>query len=314
MGIIKEFKIFSRQPAKYAWTTVLFNGDLYLPGAMVVAQSLRDVQTAHDIVCMVDQSVSDTAVDSLYNAFDRVFLVDTIRTNSGLHFTNKQRNYYSAWIDTSCTKWNALYLVDYDKVIYIDSDHVVSQNMDNLAELGTPAAVFSTPWAYPYAHGGYFNPYIIAHMLKNDIPHGAKISATLWRTIATSRRVTFAPCSSLAVIKPSISDAEQYTSWITSQIQYCANANIASGIDEVSIFEYYAGMKGMQWSNIHQQYSAIPWKTKWANPKTHTIYAHHYFGEKPWLMNRSQWPDLEEWYTVADRLGICPVIHAHALL
>ena len=48
----------------YAFITLLLN-DNYLPGAQVLAHSLRDLKTIHNVVVMVTRDVSSEAIASL---------------------------------------------------------------------------------------------------------------------------------------------------------------------------------------------------------------------------------------------------------
>ena len=43
---------------KCAWVTLVMMKDSYIPGALVLAKSLREVKTKHSIVCMVTDDFS----------------------------------------------------------------------------------------------------------------------------------------------------------------------------------------------------------------------------------------------------------------
>jgi len=311
---IRDCKNAGAHYTKYAWVTVIFNGHSYMPGTLVTAQSLRDVGTKYDIVCMVDDSISDEALDALCTVYDRIFKVKLIKTNTAVYLTKKQQGLYGSWIDVSCTKWAALYLTCYDKVILTDTDVVALKNADELFELNAPAAEFNNLWAQPFRRDGLFNPYVTKKQFKlgEGLKHGDKVPPDVWKTItqrfiehnkhARSKRITFAPGGFLVLLKPSAKDADDYISWLTSHDSYPQKETFSSGVDEVSLFEFYTNVKNQAWYNIHENYSLIPWGKP--NVDKSEVYMYHYMGKKPWTMKRGEWPDLADWYSVADRLTV----------
>jgi hypothetical protein len=69
-------------PDRYAHTTLLMAGEAYLPGCLVVGAALRwHVQTGAALVCLVDDSVPESARDMLARLYDRVLLVPRLRAH-----------------------------------------------------------------------------------------------------------------------------------------------------------------------------------------------------------------------------------------
>jgi hypothetical protein len=67
-------------PDRYAHTCLLLGGDAYLPGCLVVAAALRwHVHTGAALVCLIDDSVSQSAREMLGRLYDRVVVVPRLR-------------------------------------------------------------------------------------------------------------------------------------------------------------------------------------------------------------------------------------------
>ena len=64
---------------KCAYVTLMMIGDAYLPGALVLADSLRRVKSKWPVVIMVTPDVSKEACQILAGAYDDVIHVDYIK-------------------------------------------------------------------------------------------------------------------------------------------------------------------------------------------------------------------------------------------
>lgn len=297
-----------REPApepRCAWVVLLMIGDAYAPGALVVAHSLRAARTRHPLVCMVTHDVpAETRARLLGEPgrpiFDRVVEVPYIRRATRRFASQRQEEMYGSWIDRSFTKWNCLAFVEYERVLFIDADMVVLANCDDLFELPPPAASYSHPWARPWqAQGGICSPYVAEGGA--DIPHGARVPAALVLDALSGARFggsSYVGGGGLVLLEPSAERFAEYLALVGEGEVYGAQFACTSGGDETSIACLYA-RAGRDWTNIHQRYSAIPWKTEWVS---RDIRVYHYLGRKPWEMSREEWPDLADWWGHADRL------------
>nr|ADV91288.1 p13 [Spodoptera frugiperda multiple nucleopolyhedrovirus]AFH59007.1 p13 [Spodoptera frugiperda multiple nucleopolyhedrovirus] len=127
----------------FAYVTLVMLGDEYVKGAKVLAKSLLASNTTHALVCMVTCDVSAQARNELAQIYDRVVDVDYIVYECPSMLTKRQNQMYGKWIDKSFTKWQCLKLTDYEKIIYLDADHLVVKNIDHLFNLKAPAICFS---------------------------------------------------------------------------------------------------------------------------------------------------------------------------
>ena len=283
-----------------AWVVLLMRGSAYAPGALVAAESLRLARTAHAIVCTVTPDVPAETREQLLAAFDRVVEVPYLARPARALPSKKQAAYYSAWNDASFTKWQCLTLTEYDRVILVDADMAFLSNCDTLFDLTAPAACYSSPWAFPYAsaqRSGMPNPYV--QFAKTELAHGATVPAATILAALTAREPTFVGGGFLVLLKPDAADFARLVEMVSAgEGPYAAGYTVTSGADETSIAELYA-RAGVDWTNIHQRYAAIPWKKKWVD---RDIRAYHYFGRKPWDSSPTEWPDLADWWRIAHSL------------
>ena len=122
-----------------AWAT-LVTGDKYLPGLVVFAKSLLRGSAKHEgsrypLVAMITADVSEAAIQVLKRdagcTIRRVERLDPghSRGSENLAFAHFQ----DVW-----TKLRAFDLEEYDRVVMVDSDMLVLQNMDELMDLPLP--------------------------------------------------------------------------------------------------------------------------------------------------------------------------------
>ena len=298
-------------PKRCAWVVLLMLGRAYTPGALVVAEALRALKTKHEIVCMVTDDVPHEARALLRGTpknpiYDDVVEVPYIVQRTAPFDTKKRAELYGGWIDRSFTKWNCLQLTQYDRVILVDADVVAIANCDDLFGLRPPAACYSNPWAYPWqARGGLPNPYLakcrparLAQGLAHELPHGAHVPACQIEEALRTR--SFVGWGALVLLEPDAAKYEAFLTMLRAAPVFGEGYNAMSGADEVAIAAFYA-REGGGWTHIHQRYLAIPWKQNWVSDG---IRAYHYHGRKPWDMKPDEWPDLADWWGVADRLAV----------
>lgn len=282
----------SKIKSQYAWVLLVMKGDSYVPGALVMAHSLRRVQTAHDIVCMVSDDVSDRARQQL-NLVCNVVSVPYLKFRSKPMKTAKQQEKYSNWMNASYTKWNCLNLTQYKKVIFLDVDKIVIKNIDHLFSLQYPAGTFSNPWAYPFAKGkkALHNPY----MNKGRLPqHGSRISK---QQVIKGLSRSHVLVATTVLLRPDAQHYKDYIAFVKSKQPY-KHVNCFSMVDEQSIAEFML-QKYPNWYHIHRKHNFIPWKFNWLLNEQPTVM--HFFNINPWNMERKNYPDLEYWWILAKK-------------
>ncbi|KAF5011934.1 hypothetical protein FDECE_1973 [Fusarium decemcellulare] len=121
------------------YATLLLS-DSYLPGALVLAHSIRDAGTHHKLAVMVTlDSVSADSITQLKAVYDYVFPVPRIRNDhpANLYLMNRG-DLHSAF-----TKINLWKLTQFSKIVYIDADIVAYRAPDELFDI--PHAFSAAP-------------------------------------------------------------------------------------------------------------------------------------------------------------------------
>ncbi|KAF7547837.1 hypothetical protein G7Z17_g7451 [Cylindrodendrum hubeiense] len=112
----------------HVYATLLLS-DSYLPGALVLAHSLRDAGTRIKLAVLVTlDSVSADSIAQLRTVYDYIFPVPRIRNDrpANLHLMNR------ADLHSAFTKINLWKLTEFSKIVYIDADVVAYRAPDEL--------------------------------------------------------------------------------------------------------------------------------------------------------------------------------------
>nr|GEY06408.1 UDP-glucuronate:xylan alpha-glucuronosyltransferase 2 isoform X1 [Tanacetum cinerariifolium] len=106
-----------------AYATVLHSSESYVCGAITLAQSLLKTGTTHDLILLIDTSISVPKRQALAAAGWTIRIIKRIRSKQAKNNTYNMYNY---------TKLRLWQLTDYHKIIFIDSDIIVLRNLDHL--------------------------------------------------------------------------------------------------------------------------------------------------------------------------------------
>jgi len=118
---------------KYAYVTMMCGGDGYLAGVEALGQSLVETGSLLPRVVMVTSDVSEAARASLAAEGWELKLVDAVpspRVDDAIY----------ARFANSFTKLRAFDLVEFDKIVFLDADTVVLQNIEELFDRPSFAA------------------------------------------------------------------------------------------------------------------------------------------------------------------------------
>ncbi|KAK2728608.1 glycogenin [Colletotrichum kahawae] len=116
------------------YATLLLN-DTYLPGALVLAHSLRDAGTSRQLAVLVTlDTVSAEVITELKAVYDHVIPVPRIRNDrpANLYLMNRP-DLHSAF-----TKVNLWRQTQFSKIVYIDADVVAYRAPDELFDIAAP--------------------------------------------------------------------------------------------------------------------------------------------------------------------------------
>jgi hypothetical protein len=237
-----------------AWVTLVMKGNSYIPGALALAQSLKSVNTTHKIVCMVTDDV--TNYKELETIYDEVIHIKYIHINS--EFKSASNSRYDTWINQSATKWRCLELIQYDKVMLVDSDVVFLKNFDYIFEFKCPAATFFNNFKHKYLCDNSNN-------ITNNV-------------ILDNIKTNYGPLATM-ILLPTIKNTD-FEHWITKYFK--VHVESKSGYDEQAIGEYLI-YKGYTWHCIDYKYNYMIRKNNLFNNKDDIPYIFHYYNKKPWI-------------------------------
>ncbi|MCJ1331629.1 glycogenin glucosyltransferase [Thelotrema lepadinum] len=117
--------------SQHAYCTLLMT-DSYLPGAMILAHSLRDNGTHKQLVALVTlDSISSPAVEELKTVYDQVIPVDRVVNKSPANLYLMDR----ADLAASFTKIALWRLTQFSRIVYLDADIVALRAPDELFDL-----------------------------------------------------------------------------------------------------------------------------------------------------------------------------------
>lgn len=122
----------------YAYVTLVMLGDLYIAGAIVLAQSLRILGSKADLVVLVTPDVSEEGKRILRIFYNVVKEINYINVENWRTKKQQHRRYLSLVF----TKFHLFNLTQYKKVILIDADALVLKYPDHLFTLNAPAGCF----------------------------------------------------------------------------------------------------------------------------------------------------------------------------
>ncbi|KAG8372056.1 hypothetical protein BUALT_Bualt12G0026900 [Buddleja alternifolia] len=106
-----------------AYVTVLHTSESYVCGAIVLAQSIIQSNSTKDLILLVDDNISPRSIEGLWAAGWKIKRIQRIRS------PYSKTDTYNEWNYSKLRIWQ---LKQYDKLIFIDADLLVSRNMDKL--------------------------------------------------------------------------------------------------------------------------------------------------------------------------------------
>ena len=276
------------QKSNFAYVTVVMKGDSYVPGALVLARSLLNTNTVHDVICIVTPDVSEQAVQDLSLLYTRVIRMEYINFPAVKMRTQKQRDKYESWMDSSMTLYTCLWLFQYEKVLHLDCDVCVIQNIDHVFSLPTPAASFYNPWQT----GTRLDPY------PKKIKHGQRIPSNCIKR-AFAMEGSFVLGGNFVLLSTGQYIVDEFLKCLESFVTQKSRLgfeNVFSSIDAQMITYFFAYHMQQEWTYIDPGYDCIPWKR---NSKTQYTYLFHYFNIKPWATDMHAYNDLVPWWSSA---------------
>ncbi|CAH8251638.1 unnamed protein product [Arabidopsis lyrata] len=108
---------------RVAYVTLLHSSEVYVCGAIALAQSIRQSGSTKDMVLLHDDSITNSSLIGLRLAGWKLRRVERIRSP----FSKKRS--YNEWNYSKLRVWQ---VTDYDKLVFIDADFIIVKNIDYL--------------------------------------------------------------------------------------------------------------------------------------------------------------------------------------
>lgn len=108
---------------RVAYVTLLHSSEVYVCGAIALAQSIRQSGSTKDMILLHDDSIKNSSRIGLSLAGWKLRRVERIRSP----FSKKGS--YNEWNYSKLRVWQ---VTDYDKLVFIDADFIIAKNIDYL--------------------------------------------------------------------------------------------------------------------------------------------------------------------------------------
>ncbi|KAJ3558036.1 hypothetical protein NM688_g1145 [Phlebia brevispora] len=282
-----------------AYATLLTKTD-YLPGALVLHQSLRDVDAKYPLVVMTTPSVSEVDKEILAKRGIKLRDIESLRPEPGTHILPAHDiRFQDTW-----TKLRAFELAEYDRIVLLDSDMIVMRNMDELMDLDLPSDWIAA------AHACTCNPRRLPHYPKDWIPQNCAHSSVKhpealtqpFEITPSSPRTHRLLNSGSIVLTPSHDLAQD----IRKFLQESPLVPTFQFPDQDLLAAYFYG----RWKVLPWCYNALKTlreihKPLWRDEEIRCL--HYILHDKPWSTPRGTAGDYEEvhqwWWDRFDRLA-----------
>ncbi|KAL1961560.1 hypothetical protein VTN77DRAFT_1597 [Rasamsonia byssochlamydoides] len=265
---------------KRVWASLITNLD-YLPGLLTLAHSLRRVGSQYPLVALYTDTVPATALAALDARKIPRRRVPFLQPAGGRHYTADAR-FNDTW-----TKLVAFSLVEYDRVVLLDSDMLVRKNIDELMtlDLDPPELEGNGQRVFAASHACACNPLRKPHYPKDWIPSNCAFT-TQHSHPAKAQTEGPPPSAGIAMLNSGLLVVNP-SAGVFSKIQKAMNtpalvdkydfpdqgllSDIFAGRWVVLPYVYNA-LKTLRWEGVH---SAI-----WRDDQVKVV--HYIFAVKPW--------------------------------
>ncbi|MBN1649412.1 MAG: hypothetical protein JW874_15345 [Spirochaetales bacterium] len=282
----------------YAFVTFIIKNDSYLPGALLLAYSLKKQNIIADLICIVSEGISEEAAQTLECLYDHVIRLPGICISE----LSDRKRQYLPWV---FTRLHALRLggdgdlgFQYEKVIILDADILPLRGYQQLFLLDTPAGILNESRENVLGAGEDSNSRNGTwgwHSQYRYLPHGIRIPKHITDRVIFDN-TNFGINTALLIVRPSLGT---YT-------------ELRNDLDNPKIVDFIR--RNYRWPDM--QFLTLKWSGFWHNvdisyasfhgyPDLQAINGNHYIGVKPWQTENesirkvyAKYEDFQYWYTL----------------
>jgi len=124
-----------------SWVTLATNDD-YCVGALVLAASLRRVETIRNLTILVTKGIATSMLDNLEQVFDDVVTVEPLDSGDVVNLSLMDR----PELGVTLTKLHCWTLTQFTKCVFLDADTLVVDNSDDLFDREEFSAAPDAGW------------------------------------------------------------------------------------------------------------------------------------------------------------------------
>ncbi len=295
---INDKKIGGDQRKKYAYVTLVMLNDNYVSGALVLAYTIRrfcDLSNI-DLIVMITHEVSSELLQVVY---DKVVKVDYLLFDSSVKGERYEKS-YGTFKNKLYTKWKCMEFIEYEKVLFMDCDIAIINELKDVFELPAPAGIFKTCISHPFKKDGVDDEYPIefgkdidSQIIKKHLfmGGGGSVASACFILLPTGKELY-----------------QNYVDWMVKQTENKPYGfyKCISGHDEQSITQYLTFEKDMKWKNISVNYSWNPWSKSIIEIAGSPKIIHFIHTPKPWNVNEKTiiWDDFNCWFQFYEGMKI----------
>ncbi|KAJ5726423.1 uncharacterized protein N7483_007780 [Penicillium malachiteum] len=274
------------------WTTLITNTD-YLPGLLTLDFSLKKVNSKYPLVALYTDSFSAEGHKALDARGILKQRVDYLLPSTPKEYDNDPR-FYDCW-----SKLTPFSLVEYERVVQLDSDMLVLKNMDELMEmeLDPPSMAGNGNRVFAACHACACNPLNKSHYPADWIPKNC--AYTSQHSTPDEAQITGPdpntalgmPNGGLQVVNPSkgIYDkiVARLADTITSSYDFADQSLLGDVFSGrwVALPYIYNALKTLRWEGVHDSI--------WRDGEVKNV--HYILSPKPWNeweLHSTDWSEL----------------------
>lgn len=266
-----------------AYVTFIIRNDSYLPGALVFAYALKLQKTQADLICIVSENISSSAITSLKLVYDKIFVIDELYVPHDRRHERQDRPFLFSRFNAFRLGLDGDLGDGYEKIIIADCDLLPLYDYDSLFKLPAPAGIINEKKEYCLEYddsGRYIIPDSVSkdctwiwHKTYADVPHGTLIPKVITDRVATDK-LNMGVNASLFLFEPSMIEYH-------SILDDLENKEIQSEISTYNWpeMQYITLKMSGKWTNIDLRYSSFN-----GYPNVECLKGIHFAGLKPWNM------------------------------
>jgi hypothetical protein len=262
----------------YAYVTLVMIGDRYISAALVMAQSLIDLNSQADRVVLITPDVSQEGRELLAKFFDKVIEVNYVTVQNWR--TKKQT--HRKYLELVFTKFHLFNLTQYKKILLIDADAIVLKHPDHIFALEAPAGCFLEDkdlFIYYDEKGDYKMPPETGIEWYNKycklLPHGGKVPKEFTDRVFTDYKNSGIG-GGLMLLEPKVGEFDEILKDVSRGRMRFLLENKFVWPEQQYLTARYSG----RWTSINPVFFGLQGYPDWS-----VLFGLQYGGDKPFMLD-----------------------------